>query len=70
MSVTPGGPADKAGIKAGDILVKFGERTVVDADSLIAATHAAVPNSTVTVTYTRNGQRATTSVQLGSATSS
>jgi putative serine protease PepD len=70
VSVTPGGPADKAGIKAGDILVKFGDRTVVDADSLIAATHAAVPNSTVTVTYTRGDQRQTASVQLGSATSS
>ncbi len=69
VSVTAGGPADKAGIKAGDILVKFGERTVVDADSLIAATHAAAPNSTVTVTYMRGGQRATASVQLGSATS-
>jgi putative serine protease PepD len=42
---------------------------VVDADSLIAATHAAVPNSTVAVTYTRDGQRATASVKLGSATS-
>ncbi len=70
VSVTAGGPADKAGIKAGDILVKFGDRTVVDADSLIAATHAAVPNSTVSVTYTRGGQRVTASVQLGSATSS
>lgn len=69
VSVTPGGPADKAGIKAGDILVKFGDRTVVDADSLIAATHAAVPDSTVSVAYVRNGQRATTSVKLGSATS-
>jgi putative serine protease PepD len=69
VSVTAGGPAAKAGIKSGDILVKFGARTVVDADSLIAATHAAVPNSTVAVTYTRDGQRATASVKLGSATS-
>jgi putative serine protease PepD len=69
VSVTAGGPADKAGIKSGDILVKFGGRTVVDADSLIAATHAAVPNSTVEVTYMRGGQRATVSVKLGSATS-
>jgi putative serine protease PepD len=69
VSVTAGGPAEKAGIKAGDILVKFGDRTVVDADSLIAATHAAVPDSTVTVAYVRDGQRASASVKLGSATS-
>jgi putative serine protease PepD len=69
VSVTSGGPADKAGIKSGDVLVKFGDRTVVDADSLIAATHAAAPNSTVTVTYVRDGDRATASVKLGSATS-
>ena len=69
VSVTAGGPAEKAGIKSGDILVKFGDRTVVDADSLIAATHAAAPNSTVSVTYVRAGDRATASVKLGSATS-
>ena len=70
VSVTPGGPADKAGIAVGDVLVRFGDRTVVDADSLIAATHAAVPNSTVTITYLRGGKQATVQVTLGSATAS
>jgi len=69
VSVTPGGPAAKAGIKVGDVLVKFGSRKVVDADSLIAATHAAVPSSTVSVTYSRGGQQSTVQVTLGSATS-
>jgi len=69
VSVTPGGPAAKAGIKIGDVLVKFGSRKVVDADSLIAATHAAVPSSTVSVTYSRGGQQSTVQVTLGSATS-
>jgi putative serine protease PepD len=70
VSVTSGGPADKAGLAVGDILVRFGDRRVVDADSLIAATHAAAPNSTVTITYLRGGKQATAQVTLGSATAS
>jgi putative serine protease PepD len=69
VTVNQGGPADKAGLKVGDVLVKFGDRTVVDADSLIAATHAAIPNSTVTVAYLRGGRQTTTQVTLSSATS-
>ncbi len=53
VSVTAGGPSSKAGIQVSDIIIKFGNRTIVDADSLIAATHAAVPNSVVTITYFR-----------------
>ena len=70
VSVTPGGPAAKAGLAVGDVLVRFGDRTVIDADSLIAATHAAVPNSTVSITYLRGGTQATARVTLGSATAS
>jgi putative serine protease PepD len=70
VSVTAGGPSSKAGVQVNDIITKFGSRTIVDADSLIAATHAAVPNSTITITYFRAGQTATTSITLGSAASS
>jgi putative serine protease PepD len=70
VSVTAAGPSSKAGIQVNDIITKFGSRTIVDADSLIAATHAAVPNSVVTITYFRGGQTATTSITLGSAASS
>mgnify|MGYP001598070013 CR=1 FL=1 len=69
VSVTAGGAADKAGLKVGDVVVKFGDRRLVDADSLIAATHAAAPNSTVSITYLRAGQQATVQVTLGSASS-
>jgi putative serine protease PepD len=70
VSVTAGGPSSKAGVQVNDIITKFGNRTIVDADSLIAATHAAVPNSTIIITYFRGGQTATTSITLGSAASS
>ena len=70
VSVTAGGPAEKAGLHVGDVIVKFGARTVVDADSLIAATHAAVPSSTVSITYSRSGVSTTAQLTLGSAASS
>jgi putative serine protease PepD len=69
VSVTSGGPAAKAGIAVKDVIVKFAGRTVVDADSLIAATHAAAPDSTVAVTVVRAGQQQTFQVTLGSASS-
>jgi putative serine protease PepD len=70
VSVTAAGPSDKAGLHVGDVIVKFGTRTIVDADSLIAATHAAVPSSTVSITYARTGQSTTVQLTLGSAASS
>ncbi len=69
VSISSGGPADHAGLRKGDVIVKFGDRTIVDADSLIAATHAARPGSTVTITYLRGGQTDHTSLTLGSAVS-
>jgi putative serine protease PepD len=69
VKVNSGGPAAKAGLRVNDVIVKIGNRTVADADSLIAATHAAVPNSTVAITYTRGGQQTTVQVTLSSAPS-
>jgi putative serine protease PepD len=69
VKVNSGGPAAKAGLRVNDVIVKIGNRTVADADSLIAATHAAIPNSTVSITYMRNGQQTTVQVTLSSAPS-
>lgn len=38
--VSPGGPADAAGIKPGDVITRLGQRQIDDADSLIAATRS------------------------------
>jgi putative serine protease PepD len=48
--VTAGGAADKAGVKAGDVVTKLNDRIITDADSLVAAVHAQAPGDTVTLT--------------------
>ncbi|HVS69502.1 MAG TPA: trypsin-like peptidase domain-containing protein [Mycobacteriales bacterium] len=69
-AVTPGGPAAKAGIKPGDIIVAVDGERITTADELIVAIRRQVPGSTIRLTYLRGGHRATVSVVLGSQRSS
>jgi putative serine protease PepD len=69
-AVSVSGPAAKAGLQAGDLIIKIGDRVVTDADSLIVAVRANEPGTSVTVAYTRGGQTHTTAVTLGTAGSS
>ncbi|NUP74142.1 MAG: PDZ domain-containing protein [Sinomonas sp.] len=65
--VTGGSPADKAGLKNGDVITRFGNRAISDASELTAAVREQAPGTTVKVTYTRNGQSSTTDVTLTAA---
>jgi putative serine protease PepD len=47
--VTPGGPADKAGIQAGDIILSIDGRPVTQSDELIVAIRAHQPGDTITL---------------------
>ncbi|HEV2889130.1 MAG TPA: trypsin-like peptidase domain-containing protein [Frankiaceae bacterium] len=67
-SVTPGGPAEQAGLRAGDAIVRLGDTNVADADALVAAIRSHRPGETVQVTYERDGSRKTVSVRLTDAT--
>jgi putative serine protease PepD len=69
QSVTPGGPAQVAGLAVGDVITKVGTRVVTDADSLIVAVRSHDPGTTVPVTFTRSGAQHTISIHLASATS-
>jgi putative serine protease PepD len=51
--ITPGGPADRAGIQPGDVIVAFEGRPVTDPDELIVAIRARRPGDTVTLTIRR-----------------
>ncbi|RMF75497.1 MAG: DegQ family serine endoprotease [Alphaproteobacteria bacterium] len=55
--VTPGGPADKAGIKPGDVIVAFNGKEVKDNDDLVRLVSDAGIGVTVKVDVLRNGKR-------------
>jgi putative serine protease PepD len=67
VSVQAGSPAAKAGLQEGDIVTKFGDKTVGDSDDLVSAVQSGKVGDQVTVTYTRNGDEKTTTVTLGEA---
>ena len=56
-SITPGGPAAKAGLEPGDVIVEFNGRPVSDSDSLVAMVVSTKPGTSVPVTVYRNKQR-------------
>ncbi|MDH6283380.1 S1C family serine protease [Prescottella agglutinans] len=69
VDVTPGGPADKAGIPKGAVVTKVDDRVVTTGDSLIAAIRSHAPGDTVKVTYKdAAGNTKTVDVQLGTQT--
>lgn len=67
--VTPGGPADKAGLKPGDIIVAIDGKRVNSADELIVAIRARQPGDVVTLTYERSGDSRSVKVTLAEADS-
>jgi serine protease Do len=54
--VVPGGPADKAGIKAGDVIVSFDGKPVHDSHDLPAMVAATTIGRKVPITLVRNGK--------------
>ena len=68
-TVTAGGPADKAGLKVGDVVTSVNGLAVDSADDLIAHVRSAAPGATVKVTYIRDGTTVTVDVTLGETSS-
>ncbi|GLY84710.1 S1C family serine protease [Actinoallomurus iriomotensis] len=64
-TITAGGPAEKAGLKAGDIITAFDGKPISGSDELIMAIRAKAPGDRVQVAYTRGSQRSTTVLTLG-----
>ncbi|HEY8482875.1 MAG TPA: trypsin-like peptidase domain-containing protein, partial [Spirillospora sp.] len=64
--VTKGGPADKAGIKPGDIITRIDDKPIEDATDLIAQIRSRAPGDRIRVTYQRDGRETTVEVTLGS----
>ena len=62
--VNPGGPAAKAGLEPGDVIVEYNGRPVKDSDSLVAMVVATKPGATVPITIVRDKQRKTLNVTV------
>ncbi|MCL6734255.1 S1C family serine protease [Streptomyces neyagawaensis] len=64
-SVTPNGPADKAGLKSGDVITKLDDHVIDSGPTLIGEIWTHQPGDKVTLTYTRDGKTRTAEVTLG-----
>ncbi len=58
-------PADKAGLKAGDEIIKIGDINIADMQDDAGELLKGAPGSTVDVTYKRQGKTATTTITRG-----
>jgi putative serine protease PepD len=63
--LVPGGPAEKAGLQPGDIIVALDGKLVAGSSELIVAIRSKQPGDTVTLTVRRGGSRHDVRVTLG-----
>jgi serine protease Do len=64
-SVRPGQPAEKAGLRSGDIITTIDGRPIKDGDDLVNEIASRRPGSTVRLGYVRDGKQADTTVTIG-----
>ena len=65
QEVQPGGPADQAGLKAGDIVTSVDGRSIKDGDDLVNDIASRRPGSTIRLGYVRDGKAMDTTVTIG-----
>ncbi|WP_424884718.1 trypsin-like peptidase domain-containing protein [Streptomyces sp. SAI-126] len=66
-AVTEGGPGDRAGLRAGDVITEVDGRRVHSGDELIVKTRAHRPGDRLELTLKRDGRERTVSLVLGSS---
>ncbi|SEE92160.1 S1C family serine protease [Streptomyces sp. Ag109_O5-10] len=64
-AVESGGPADKAGLRPGDVITKLDDRVIDSGPTLIGEIWTHKPGDKVEITYKRGGSEHTTTVTLG-----
>jgi putative serine protease PepD len=65
MGVTSGSPADKAELRAGDVIVTVNGRAINDATELVVEIRNHAPGDKIEIEYTRNGQDSSATLALG-----
>ena len=66
-SVSPGGPADQAGIQENDIIVRIGEKAIGEGTSFYNALFGYQAGTQVEVEVSRRGEQRTFQVTLGAS---
>ena len=64
LSVSDDSPAEKAGLKAGDVITRLGDEKITDADDLISALRDYEDGDKVNLDYVRQGKSANVQVEL------
>ncbi len=67
-SVSKGGPAEKAGLKVGDVITKLDGQAIGSMDEMIQLMESKNIGDSITLTYVRDGQEATATVTIGDKT--
>jgi S1-C subfamily serine protease len=67
VQVIPGGPADKAGLKEGDVVTVFGTNLIDSGDALTVAVSESSPGQQISLRYFRGGSERTATVTLGTS---
>jgi len=65
QQVQPGGPADKAGLKPGDIITHVDGRPIKDGDDLVNEIASRKPGSSIRLGFVREGKPTDTTVTVG-----
>jgi serine protease Do len=65
QQVQPGGPAEKAGLKPGDIITAIDGRPIKDGDDLVREIASRRPGSSIRLGYQRDGKPADARVTIG-----
>ncbi|MBC7788721.1 MAG: M28 family peptidase [Anaerolineae bacterium] len=63
--VTPGSPGDKAGMRAGDVIVQLDGKTVTDLETYAQALYARKAGDAIAIVVVRAGERVTVNAILG-----
>lgn len=65
--VVPGSPADKAGLRADDVIRRFGDRSIRSTQELLEEIMKRQPGDQVEITVWRNGKEVNLSLTIGTA---